>query len=113
MCAFPHSQIHFVRLFIREAHISVEKTKTALVQMCLVVKIISCWYDPFLQEENLVTVSHFDFPPRGFYNVSPSPLRAFAYLLNDFLRCYKVQDAIGGLQFANQSQFYVGLRRSP
>ncbi len=38
MCAFPRSQIHFVRLFAREAHISVKKQKNvALDSKCFVV----------------------------------------------------------------------------
>ncbi len=66
MCTFPRSQIHFVRLFTWEAHISVEKHKTALVYKCIAVR--TCFYrkELFLREETLVTVSPCEFPPRGY-----------------------------------------------
>ena len=63
-CVFPRSQIHFVRLFSRETHISVKKQAVAPDYEFYAGENIYYRSDPLPHAETLVTVSPFEFRPR-------------------------------------------------
>ena len=70
-CVFSRSQIHFVRLLFREAHISVKKKRWLWHTSAFSGKNIYYRSDPLLPAETLVTVSPCEFPPRCLPRILP------------------------------------------